>query len=175
MLQTFHGKNKNSYLRIVKTVYRILRFILVSAICLLVLVPGVLFVALSVPGVQRQIASVCETELSDLLDCKVSVGDLGIVPFNRVILRNVTVETAPGDTALAVRRLGAGIRLFSLVGGGPVTVDYVELNGMRARLWRDSASAPLNIQPLIDALAPKEKNRPPSRFDLSIKTVILRR
>ena len=54
------GKGKNHYLRIVKTVYRVLRSVLVSAICLLVLVPGLLFVALSVSPVQRRIASVCE-------------------------------------------------------------------------------------------------------------------
>ena len=168
------GKRKNHYLRIVKTVYRVLRSVLVSAICLLVLVPGLLFVALSVSPVQRRIASVCEKELSSLLDCRVTVGGLGIVPFNRVVLRNVSVETTPGDTALTVRRLGAGVRLFSLISDDPITVNYVELNGLDLRLMRDSASAPLNIQCVIDALSPKDRNKPPSRFDLRINTVMLR-
>ena len=168
------GKGKNHYLRIVKTVYRVLRSVLVSAICLLVLVPGLLFVALSVSPVQRRIASVCEKELSSLLDCRVTVGGLGIVPFNRVVLRNVSVETTPGDTALTVRRLGAGVRLFSLISDDPITVNYVELNGLDLRLMRDSASAPLNIQCVIDALSPKDRNKPPSRFDLRINTIMLR-
>lgn len=157
-----------------KTLYRIFRFILVSAICILVVVPGLVFVALSVSPVQRGIADTCERELSKLLDCKVTVGDLGIIPFNRIVLRNVVVETAPGDTALTVRRLGAGIRLFSLVSGDPITVSYIDLTGMRISVYRDSANAPLNIQPIINALSTKESNKQPTAFDLKINTVMLR-
>ena len=158
-----------------KSVYRILRSLLVVAIIIAVAFPLVLFVALSLPAVQSRVAYQCEKELSVLLDCKVTVGGLGIVPFNRAVLRNVTVETAPGDTALTVRRLGAGIRISSLLSAGePLTVNYVELVGLDARLRRDSAGAPLNIQPIIDALSPKEKNKPPTRFDLKINTVMIR-
>lgn len=157
-----------------KTVYRILRFILVSALCLIVVVPGIVFVALSLSGVQRQIADVCESELTKLLDSRVTVGDLGIVPFNRVILRNVTIEPVPGDTAITVKRIGAGVRLFSLLSGGSLIVDYVGINGLKASVWRDSADAPLNIQPIITALSPKDRNKPPTLFDLRINTVMLR-
>ena len=147
-----------------KTVYRILRFILVSALCLIVVVPGIVFVALSLSGVQRQIADVCESELTKLLDSRVTVGDLGIVPFNRVILRNVTIEPVPGDTAITVKRIGAGVRLFSLLSGGPLIVDYVGINGLKASVWRDSADAPLNIQPIITALSPKDRNKSARRY-----------
>lgn len=157
-----------------KNLYRILRSVVVALLCLCVVSPAVIFVALSLPGVQGRIARVCEKELSGLLGCEVTVGDLGIIPFNRVVLRNVTVVTAPGDTALTVRRLGAGVRIGSLLGDGPFTVNYVEINGMRARLWRDSIGAPLNIQPIIDALSPKDKNKPPTRMDFRINTVMVR-
>lgn len=89
-----------------KLIYRLLRTIAVTAIILVAVVPAVLYVALSLTGVQRRIADTLETELSALLDARVTIGDLGVMPFNRVILRDVTVETAPGDTALTVRRLG---------------------------------------------------------------------
>ncbi len=158
-----------------KSVYRILRSLLVFAICATVASPIVIFVALSLPAVQSRLARQCEKELSSLLDCRVTVGDMGIVPFNRAVLRNVTVETAPGDTALTIRRLGAGVRLFSLLSADePLTVNYVELVGMDARLRRDSAGAALNIQPVIDALSPKDKNKPPTKFDLKINTVMIR-
>ena len=156
------------------TVYRILRSLLVFAICLAVASPVILYVALSLPSVQSRVARMCEAELSQLLACRVSVGDLGIVPFNRAVLRNVVVETAPGDTALTVRRLGAGIRLMSLLDSEPVTVSYVELVGMDARLRRDSAGAPLNIQPIIDALSPRKEKKEPSKLDLRINTVMIR-
>ncbi len=167
-------KRKNSYLRIVKNLYRILRSLVVALLLLCVASPMILYVALSLSGVQGRIARVCEQELSTLLGCEVKVGGLGIVPFNRVVLRNVAVITAPADTALTVHRLGAGVRLVSLLTDDPVTIDYVELNGMDARLHRDSAGAPLNIQPIIDALKPRDKNKPPTAFDLKINTVMIR-
>ena len=51
-------------------------------------------------------------QLSELLDARVTIGRLGIMPFNRVILRDVTVETAPGDTALTADRLGVGVAVY---------------------------------------------------------------
>ena len=157
-----------------KLLYRVLRFVAVIAICLAVVVPAVTYVALSVTPVQNRIARECERRLSELLDCRVSVGGLGIVPFNRVVLRDVVVETAPGDTVLTARRLGAGVRLWSLVSDEPVTVNYVELTGMNLRLAKDSADAPLNIAPIIAALQPKDPSKPPTAFDLRINTVLLR-
>ncbi|MDE6628281.1 MAG: hypothetical protein K2K36_02800, partial [Muribaculaceae bacterium] len=145
-----------------------------AALLLLVVVPALAYVALSLTGVQRRVADQVEVELSRLLGCQVSVGSLGIVPFNRVSLRNVSVMTAPGDTALTVRRLGAGIRLASLLSDGPVTVNYLEVIGLDARIWRDSASAPLNIQPVIEALRPKDRRKPPALFDLKVNTVLIR-
>jgi hypothetical protein len=61
-----------------------------------------------------------------------------------------------------------------LVTGNRITINYVELNGMNARLRRDSLGAPLNIQPIINALSPKDKSKPPTRFDLQINTVMVR-
>lgn len=157
-----------------KLFYRLLRMILVTAIILIAVVPAVLYVAMSLSGVQRRVADTLETELSQLLDARVTIGDLGIMPFNRVILRDVAVETAPGDTALTVRRLGAGVSWWDGLMSDSWRVDYVQLIGMDARLRRDSAGGPLNIQPVIDALKPKDKNKPPTSFDLKVSTVIIR-
>ena len=92
-----------------KNGYRLLRVLLVTVIMLVAVVPAALYVALSLDGVQRRIADEAEKQLSELLDARVTIGRLGIMPFNRVILRDVTVETAPGDTALTADRLGVGV------------------------------------------------------------------
>ena len=157
-----------------KLIYRILRTILVTALILAAVIPAVLYVALSLTGVQRRVADRLETELSALLDARVTIGDLGVMPFNRVILRDVVLETAPGDTALTVSRLGAGVSLFDGLLSDTWRVDYVQLIGLDARLRRDSLSAPLNIQGVIDALGPKDKTKPPTSFDLKVSTVIIR-
>lgn len=157
-----------------KLFYRLFRTVFVTVIILIAVIPAILYVALSLTGVQRRIADTLETELSELLDARVTIGGLGIVPFNRVILRNVAVETAPGDTALTVRRLGAGVSLWSGLTSDTWRVNYVQLIGMDARLRRDSVGAPLNIQPIIDALQPKDRKKPPTSFDLRVATVIIR-
>ncbi len=157
-----------------KSSYRLFRTILVTALILIAVLPSVLYVALSLSGVQRRVADQLEIELSRLLDARVTIGDFGVMPFNRVILRDVSVETAPGDTALTVSRLGAGVSLWNAITTDSWRVDYVQLIGLDARLRRDSVGAPLNIQPIINALQPKEKNKPPTSFDLKVSTVIIR-
>lgn len=147
----------------------------VLLLCIAVVVPAIIYVALSVSSVQRHIADRAERELSQLLDCKVSIGSLGIVPFNRVLLRDVTITDKAGtDTMLTANRLGAGIRIASLLTDDPLTVTHVELMGMKANIHRDSLNAPLNIQPIINALRPKNPDQPAKKIDLRINTVMLR-
>ena len=67
--------------------YRIVRLIAVALLALAVVVPAVTYVALSVTPVQRRIARIAERELSKALSVKVEIGSLGIVPFNRAVLR----------------------------------------------------------------------------------------
>jgi len=157
-----------------KHLYHILRFLAVTVIILTVLLPAILYVGLSLDSVQSRISAVAEKELSSLLGSEVTIGKVNIAPFNRVTLRDVAVQPAPGDTALQVSRLGAGIDLWDLVFRDHITVNYVELISMDARVWRDSADSPLNIQPVIDALAPKEPGKPPTKFDLRLNTLIIR-
>ncbi len=166
--------NKKTSRLMSKWIYRVFRGLLVTAILLGFVVPAGLYVALSLGGVQRGMADAAERELSALLAAKVTIGKLNIAPFNRVMLSDVVVETAPGDTALYARDIGAGVDLWSAVRSDIWTVNYVAVMGLRGKLWRDSIGAPLNIQPLIDALSPKDKSKPPTKFSLRVPTVILR-
>lgn len=157
-----------------KTLYNIMRALLVVAIFLVAALPAALYVGLSVPGVQRHIAAIAERELSKTLGAQVSIGNLNIAPFNRVALRDVVVETAPGDTVASIDRLGAGINLWDLAFDRRIVVSYVELIGLDGRLSKATPEARLNIQPIIDALKPKDRSKPPTRFDFKVNTVIIR-
>ncbi len=157
-----------------KWIYRVFRSLLVTAIVMVFVVPAALYVALSLSGVQRRVADTAEKELSELLGAKVTIGRLNIIPFNRVVLGNVVIETAPGDTALAARSIGAGVDLLGALRSDTWTINYVAVTGLRGKLYRETPSAPLNIQPVINALDPKEKNKPPTRFSLRVPTVVLR-
>ena len=155
--------------------YKILRSILVTLVLLSLVVPALLYAILSLPAVQRSIADRGRRELTELLGVPVEVENVGIAPFNKVTLHGVSVIVAPGDTALKVSRLGAGVRLGKLLLNGRIVFSYAEIIGLDARLSRDSASAPLNIQPVIEHLKPRDRNKPPTAFDLAIDNIVIRR
>jgi hypothetical protein len=155
--------------------YKILRTILVTLVLLAIVVPTVAYVLLSLPAVQKRIVERGEVELTQLLGVPVEIGRADIAPFNKVVLNDVNIIVAPGDTALKVARLGAGIRLAKLIMHRRIVFSYAEIIGLDARLSRDSLTSPLNIQPIIDHLQPKDKNKPPTAFDLAIDNIVIRR
>lgn len=123
---------------------------------------------------QNIIKERCEEELSIFLNVDVSIGNLEITPFNRIKLNDVSLSKE-NDTMLKVEEIGAGISIFDLLFDGKIIVNYAELLGMDARVNRKSPTSPLNIQPIIDALSPKDKNKPPTLFDLRVNTLVIRR
>lgn len=162
-----------------KLTYKILRTIAVTVLLLAILLPAALYVALSTSSVQNYIRSRAQSELTNLLGAEVKIDHIAISPFNRVTLHGISVANpdttdAERPNALTVRRLGAGINIWNYLAHDRIVLNYAEIIGLDAKLYRDSAGAPLNIQPIIDALAPKDKTKPPTRFDLAINTVVLR-
>lgn len=161
-----------------KRIYKVIRTILVTAILLALVLPAALYIVLSLPSVQRSIKGVAESELSRLLDVDVTIGDLDYMPFNRLALKDVEVvsrHSGDPDTIALIHRLGAGVNLYRLITHGDIVVNYVELIGLDGRINKASPDAPLNIQPIITALSPKDPNKPPTLFDLKIATVVIRR
>lgn len=156
-----------------KLTYRILRALIIALLSLVALVPAGTYIALSLPAVHRIIARNLEQQLSSLLDARVVIGSLDITPFNRVNLRRVAVITAPSDTAMFIGHLSAGISIGELLADRTV-VNYVGLFDADIRLWRDSLGAPLNIEPIIRALTPKDTTKAPTNFQLRVNTVVIR-
>ena len=154
--------------------YKILRTLLMVVVVLAFLLPATLYVALSLPSVQRAICDAAQTELSKLLTVKVEIDELSIVPFNRVALKGVAIQDAEGKDAITVSRLSAGVSIWDYLARGNILITYAELSGLDAKLSKANPQAPLNIQPIIDALKPKDKSKPPTKFDLRINTVVIR-
>lgn len=157
-----------------KRLYKILRSVAVVILVIAFVLPAGVYVALSVPGVQHAICEGVERELSKLLTVDVEIDHVSITPFNRLTLHRVRVADANGDTAMTVRRIGGGVELWELLSRRRLVMSYAEVIGMDAKIYRDSAGGPLNIQPIIDALSPKDKSKPPTRFDFRVNTVVIR-
>ncbi|MDE5844473.1 MAG: translocation/assembly module TamB [Muribaculaceae bacterium] len=158
-----------------KWFYRIFRAICVTLIALAVAVPLFIYVLLTLPPVQQSMCSKAEKELSTLLDTKVTIKTLSVAPFNRVSLRDVTVFDQGNDTVLKVNSILAGVRLSSLFSGEKIIVDYGSLIGPQIKLYRETPQSSLNIDHIIKAVSPKERQKRESKFDLTINTVVIRR
>ena len=157
-----------------KTVYRILRSILIILLVLPLAVPALLYIILSIPGVQTSLGHRAERELTTLLGSEVNIGGVDFQPFNRLVLTDVRVADPSGSTALSVGHLGAGINITESLWNRRVVVSYAELIDMQLHLWRDSVGSPLNIAPIIDRFKKKEPGGQ-STFDLAVNMVVIRR
>ncbi len=155
--------------------YKIIRTIIVTFLALIVIVPAILYALLSVPSVQGVVRDKGAEELSKLLGADVNIGSINITPFNKLTLNDISITTAPGDTALQVDRLGAGIRLGKLILQRKIIISYAEIIGLHGNIHRDSAGAPLNIQPIIDHLKSDDKDKPETIYDLKINNIVIRK
>jgi hypothetical protein len=134
-----------------------------------------LYIALSIPFVQNIIKDTAQNELSLFLDTKVEIGELQISPFNSVVIKDVVVYDQENKEAVNIYRLGAGINLWRLFWHQKLDFTHAELVGLNASISQHTADAPLNIQFIIDAFKPKDKNKPPTKFEFTIRHVVIRK
>lgn len=162
------------YFNPMRLAYKIFRLLIVSALLLAVLIPVIIYITVSLPPVQNHLRSFAENELSTLLRSEVSIGRLNILPVNSASLNNVVIADCNGDTALQIKQIAAGIDMYRLLLRRQISISYTVVRGVDAHISRDSLGAPLNIQCIIDALKPKDKNKPPTHFEFAANTIILR-
>lgn len=157
-----------------KTTYKIVRTVVVTVLLLGLVLPALLYVTLTLPPVQNRLRGTAEDQLTKLLGVEVSIGRLDFSPFNRLTLHDVALVGEGCDTIATIGRLGAGINLTQLVVNEKIVVTFAEIIRLNGHIRRATPDAPLNIQPIIDALSPKDSNKPPTQFDFKVCTVIIR-
>lgn len=133
------------------------------------------YILVSAPGFQNALRDRAEKELSALIGSEVEIGSVGISPFNEVVVRGLTVYDRQGSVCLRASTVGAGINLWRLMRDRRVELTYGEIIGLEANIVQHTEGGKLNIQFIIDAFKPKDRNRPPARFDLTLRNVVLRR
>lgn len=156
-----------------KWTYRIIRTILVSLLSLTVGIPVLIYLLLWLSPVRERLRSEAERQLSVLMDASVSIGELDVEPFTRLVLSEAGVTVADADTVLTFDRLTAGFSLRDLLMRQRIVITDIVLIEPEISLRRDSAGAPLNVEPIIAALKGDGK-KPPVDFDLAVNTVVIR-
>ncbi len=153
---------------------RILRYVVVTLLLAAAVLPVSIYLLLATPWAQDQLRQVAQRELTVLLGSPVEIGRVDYEPFNTIAITSVSISDPRHQPALTVGRLMARFELIHFVRTGRLNFDYVLLDAPEVHLSRANPKAPLNIQPIIDRLKPKDKNKPPTEFDLTISTVSLR-
>ncbi len=162
-------------MRILRNSYRVARTILFSTLIAVAVIYLAAYVFISMPSVEDAIRGRAETELSKLLGGTIRIGSLDVRPFNEAALTDVSLLTPSGEECARVEKLAAGINLWKLITERRVELTFSEIIGLDGRIWQDSPDSPLNIDFIIKALSPKDKNKPPTPFDLKFHNVVIRR
>ncbi|MBR1881719.1 MAG: translocation/assembly module TamB domain-containing protein [Muribaculaceae bacterium] len=155
-------------------IYNTLRFVALTVIIAVVAIFALSYLLLSTSPVQNKVRLAAEKAISDYIGTNVTIGKVDIRPFDQLTFHDLNVPDQQGDSMIAINRLGAGINIYELIRNKKIEVTYVELIGMNANLSRFDKNSPLNIQFIIDSLAPKG-DEPPKPFDLRINNVVIRK
>lgn len=157
-----------------KWIYKVVRSVLVTGIILFVTVFFLLYIALSIPPVHNYLRSNIEQELSEFLGSRVEINSLTIRPMIELIIRDARIYDLDNKECLDIGELGAGINIWRLIISGKIEVTHVELLNFKANVYQKAENQPLNIDFIIKAFEPKDKTKPPTRFDLKIHNIVIR-
>ena len=149
----------------------IFRAILLTLLIMGVGIPVGLYVVMSTPWAQEKLREIGEKELSKLLGTEVSIGHVGFTPFDGIALEKVNVKDDYKRDALKIDELSLRFELSYFLKKGRLYFDYAAINGMDAWLYKPTANGKLNIANIIEHLKPKDKSKPPTKFELGISTV----
>ncbi len=148
--------------------------LLVTLLLTAVVLPAGIYIILSTPWAQDKIRETACEQLTSLLGTPVEIGRVDYRPFNFLAITSVTVRDGSAKPALSIGRVAARFELWHFLRTGRLVLDYAVADAPEVHLWRATPSSPLNIQPILDRLKPKDRNKAPTDFDLKIGTVILR-
>ncbi len=157
------------YRKAVRHSKRVVVTLLVVAFVLVVL-PNLL---LKIPSVERAVARRVQTELSQALDTRVSIGRIGIDWLQQIELNDVVIYDRADMRMVAAKRLTGGVELMPLF-KGCVSISSARLFSGELHVYRSRPDTALNIQFALDALKKKDPEDKSESLRLNINTILLR-
>lgn len=157
-----------------KKALNILRTAIIVLAVMLIATPVSLYVILSTSWAQDRIRTVAVNELDALLATEVSIGRIEIHPFNSISIHDIRALDDNGEEALRIEEVSAAFEFFHLLRTGRLVIDYALVDRPAVRLYKATASSPLNISGILSALKSDRPTTRQSRYDLQINTVVVR-
>ena len=133
-----------------------------------------LFVLLHLSSVQQKIGSAAAGVLSEKLGTSVSIGQVNVGLFNRVVIDDATILDQSGRRMFQVARMSVRIKLLSLF-RGQIAIASAQMFGADIRLYQASATAKPNYQFILDSLASKDPDSEQGPIDFHLGSFIMRR
>lgn len=137
-----------SFKKIIKKTIRVLIWIIASIAFLILLV----IILIQIPGVQNFGKKKIVAYLEKKLQTKVVIQQLAINFPKQIELRGVYFEDQQKDTLFAGNRLRVDISMLQLL-RNRVEVNYIELDGIYANIYRTGKDTVFNYQYIIDAFS----------------------
>lgn len=139
--------------KIVLKVLKIVGWVLASILFLVILV----VILIQFPSVQNFAKDKAVAYLEKKIGTKVEVDDLRISFPKRIVLKGIYFEDQNHDTLLAAKEIRVDIALFGLI-QKEVNVSYIELDGIRANIYKIAPDTNFNYEYIVKAFSTEEEN-----------------
>lgn len=127
---------------------------------------------LHVPFCQRLTGDFVASALSRKLGTEVKIGRVDLGFLNRLVIDDVLIFDQQRSKMLQASRLSAKIDVMPLL-DGQVRISSIQLFGLKANLYKQTAQSTPNFQFVLDSLSSKSKE-PSKPLDIQIQSIILR-
>ncbi len=133
----------------------------------------ILALSINIHAVQVLIADTVASVLSKELGTRVEIGRIQLGFNGRIIIDDIIMDDQNGVTMLRVSRMGTKVNLWELL-ESRIRLGNVQLFGMRAELYQETASDAPNFQFVVDALTSEDSTKT-TQIDLYIGQILVRR
>ena len=138
-----------------KTVLKVFAWIIGIIIFLVVLI----YILIQVPAVQNFAKNKVVAYVQGKIKTKVEIGRLSLDFPKRLVLENIYFEDQKKDTLLYGGKIRVDIALFKLL-SNEVDLQYLELNSIKANIYRINPDTSFNFDYIVKAFAGPEQETP---------------
>ncbi|MBV9963470.1 MAG: translocation/assembly module TamB domain-containing protein [Parafilimonas sp.] len=134
--------------KVTRKIFKVFAWIIGIVIFLILLV----YILIQVPGVQNFAKNKVVSYVQGKIKTKVAIGKLSLDFPKRLVLENVYFEDQKKDTLLYGGKIRVDISLFKLL-SNEVDLQYLELNGIKANIYRNYPDTSFNYDYIVKAFA----------------------
>ena len=142
-----------------RSFFRRLVRVLLRTFLTVVIILLIVFFLIQTPFIQNIIRGKAETYLSRKLKTPVRIGDLSIVFFRRVTLKDVYIEDRQRDTLLSAGLIDVQFRMLGLL-HHDLDIEKIGLGNVTVKLRRQLPDTAFNFQYIVDAFSGPPSTQP---------------